>query len=39
MRMRAWLLSLVAACATGAAASADLALRYDAPAPETHAGW
>ena len=39
MRLRAWLLSLAALCAAGPAACADLALRYDAPAPETHAGW
>jgi alpha-L-fucosidase 2 len=39
MRVRSWLLCLVAAGATGSAARADLALRYDAPAPETHAGW
>jgi len=39
MRLCAWLLSLAALCAAGPAACADLALRYDAPAPETHAGW
>ena len=39
MRARAWLLAVVAACATGSAACADLALRYDGPAPETHEGW
>jgi alpha-L-fucosidase 2 len=39
MRLRAWLLSIVAAGAAGSAACAGLALRYDAPAPETHAGW
>ena len=39
MRLRAWMLSIAAACAWGSAASADLSLRYDAPAPDTHAGW
>jgi len=39
MRLRAWLLPLAAACAWGTAACADLSLRYDAPAPDTHAGW
>jgi alpha-L-fucosidase 2 len=39
MRLRGWILSLAAACLAGPAACADLALRYDAPAPETHAGW
>ena len=39
MRLRSWLLSLAAACAWGSAACADLSLRYDAPAPDTHAGW
>ena len=39
MRLRGWILTLVAACLAGPAASAELALRYDAPAPETHAGW
>ena len=39
MRLRAWLAPLLAACTWGTAASADLSLRYDAPAPDTHAGW
>ena len=39
MRLRVWLASLLAACTWGTAASADLSLRYDAPAPDTHAGW
>ncbi len=39
MRLRAWLLPLAAASAWGSAACADLSLRYDAPAPDTHAGW
>jgi beta-glucosidase len=38
MHARSRLLSLVAACATGSAARADLALRHDAPAPGTHGG-
>ena len=38
-RFGALLLSLAAACATDAAPSADLTLRYDAPAHETAQGW
>ena len=39
MLLRAWLLAIAATCVAGSADCADLALRYDAPAPETHAGW
>ena len=39
MRVRAWLLSLAAACAGSSAACAELSLRYDAPAHETAQGW
>ena len=39
MRWRAWFLALVAACAGGTAAAADLSLRYDAPAHDTAQGW
>ena len=39
MRLRTWLLSLVAACAAGSAACAELALHYDAPAHESAQGW
>ena len=42
MRLRACLLSLLVACATGpvdSAFCAELALHYDAPAPDTAQGW